>query len=258
MSAAIDQMDRALETLAAVGADQTALAATGVQTSKFMGEKAQSAKGVQVAKLSEQMKKALKAASVFLSSKQRKTLTGFIQAPFTGEYSAQSGEIVGIIKNMKDTFTTNLGNARAGEKASLRAFNKYIEVMTGEFETMSDAKSAKEEMLGQNDAALGSSQETLDSSTTSKREAEEFLASLTQMCADKTREYEDRKMVRANEDAAVAQAISILNSDAAFDTFGGTTAAKSGATGMFLQMRKKSSVLASVRKQVQHILTKTA
>ena len=80
------------------------------------------------------VKKALKAASVFLSSKQRKTMTGFIQAPFTGEYSAQSGEIVGILKNMKDTFITNLGNARAGEKASLRAFNKYIEVMTAEFE----------------------------------------------------------------------------------------------------------------------------
>merc|ERR1719440_12150 len=258
MTAAIDQMDRALETLVAVGADQTAaLAATGVTTSKFMGEKATDTKGVQVAKLSEQMQKALKAASVFLSSKQRKTITGFIQAPFTGEYSAQSGEIVGILKNMKDTFSTNLGNARAGEKASLRAFNKYIEVMTSEFDTMSDAKSAKEEMLGQNDAALGSSQETLDSSTTSKREAEEFLASLTQMCADKTREYEDRKMVRANEEAAVSQAISILNSDAAFDTFGGTTAAKTGATGMFLQMRK-STTATSVRKQVQHILTKTA
>merc|ERR1719169_311652 len=251
-------MNNALETLAAVGADQTAaLATTGVQKGKFMEKEASNTKGVQVAKLSEQMKKALKAAAVFLSSKQRKTMTGFIQEPFTGEYSAQSGEIVGILKNMKDTFSTNLGNARAGEKASLRAFNKYIEVMMSEFETMSDAKSSKEEMLGQNDAALGSSQETLDSSTTSKREAEEFLASLTQMCADKTREYEDRKMVRANEEAAVSQAISILNSDAAFDTFGGTTAAKTGATGMFLQMRK-SSVAVSVRKQVQHILTQSA
>merc|ERR1719163_1417605 len=58
MTGAIDQMDRALETLAAVGADQTAaLAATGVTTSKFMGEKAPSAKGVQVAKLNEQMQK---------------------------------------------------------------------------------------------------------------------------------------------------------------------------------------------------------
>merc|ERR1719326_1714979 len=55
MTAAIDQMDRALETLAAVGADQTAaLTAVGTKTSKFMGGK-DASKGVQVAKLSEQM-----------------------------------------------------------------------------------------------------------------------------------------------------------------------------------------------------------
>merc|ERR550514_1281905 len=132
MSAAIDQMDRALETLAAVGADQTALAATGVQTSKFMGEKAPSAKGVQVAKLSDQMQKALKAASVFLSSKQRKTITGFIQAPFTGEYSAQSGEIVGILKNMRDTFKADLATARGAEAKSLRSHEAYTATMEAE------------------------------------------------------------------------------------------------------------------------------
>ena len=143
-----------------MGADlSAALAATGSEVSKFMGKEA---KAVQVKQVSEQMQKALRAASVFLSSKQRKTMTGFIQAPFTGEYSAVSSEIVGILKNMKDTFATNLGNARAGEKSSPRAFDKYIEVMTSEFSTMDDAKSGKEELLGRNDADLGSSEETLD------------------------------------------------------------------------------------------------
>merc|ERR1719456_1740819 len=139
-------------------------------------------KGVQVRKLSEEMKKALKAASVFLPAKERKTVTGFLQAPFTGEYSAQSGEIVGILKNMRDTFKTNLGNARASEAASLRAFTKYTEVMTAEYNTMSDAKSAKEEQLGVNDSDLGTAQETLETSMTTKGEDEQFLASLTRMC----------------------------------------------------------------------------
>ena len=31
--------------------------------------------------------------------------------------------------------------------------------------------------------------------------------------------FEDRKMVRANEEAAVAETVSILNSDEAFETF---------------------------------------
>ena len=77
-----------------------------------------------------------------------------------------SGEIVGILKNMKDTFATNLGNARAGVKSSLRAFHKYIEVMTSEFSTMDDAKSGKNEMLGQNEAVLGLSEATLDKAAT--------------------------------------------------------------------------------------------
>merc|ERR1711870_137049 len=41
-------------------------------------------------------------------------------------------------------------------------------------------------------------------------------------------------LLRTNEETAIAEAISILNSDAAFATFGSTTATKSGATA-FLQ-----------------------
>ena len=39
-------------------------------------------------------------------------------------------------------------------------------------------------------------------------------------------------MVRANEEAAVAQALLILNSDAAFESFGATAAGTSGNTGL--------------------------
>merc|ERR1719265_3102562 len=257
MTGAIEQMNTAIETLAAVGADQTALTAVGTTRSKFLGTEEGSAKAVPVAKLSDEMKKALKAASVFLPTKQRKAVAGFIQAPFTGDYSAQSGEIVGILKKMRDTFTTNLGNSRAEESAALRAFNTYTGVMENEHTTMGDAKSGKEEQLGRNDADLGSKQEQLDTAITTKAEDEKFLEDLTERCATKTKEYEDRKMVRANEEAAVAQAMSILNSDAAFDTFGATTAAKSGATE-FLQVQSRAAHEASVRKAVGHVLTKAA
>merc|ERR1719265_2712638 len=186
MTGAIDQMDKALETLAAVGADQTALTAVGTTRSKFLGTEQESSK-VPVTKLSDEMKKALKAASVFLPSKQRKSVAGFIQAPFTGDYSAQSGEIVGILKNMRDTFSTNLGNARASEAAALRAFDAYTGVMEGEHSTMADAKSGKEDELGGNDESLGTAQENLEGFNTKKGEDEQFLAELTQMCADKTK-----------------------------------------------------------------------
>ena len=35
------------------------------------------------------------------------------KAPFTGSYTAQSGEVVGILKNMRDTFESELAAAHA-------------------------------------------------------------------------------------------------------------------------------------------------
>jgi len=56
----------------------------------------------------------------------------------------------------------------------------------------------------------------------------------------KTKEYEKRKMLRANEEAAIAEAIAILNSDNAFAAFAKTDATSTGATG-FLQTRTQQS-----------------
>ena len=56
-----------------------------------------------VKKLDDNLKEALRAASVFLDNKQRGVVSSFLQAPFTGNYNAQSGEIVGVLKNMNDT-----------------------------------------------------------------------------------------------------------------------------------------------------------
>merc|ERR1719446_508210 len=50
----------------------------------------------------------------------------------------------------------------------------------------------------------------------------QFLEALTSRCNTKKAEYEKRNMLRANEEAAIAQAISILNSDSSFDTFAST------------------------------------
>ena len=82
-----------------------------------------------------------------------------------------------------------------------------------------------------------------------KAEDEKILADLTKQCADKTAQYEDLKMVRANEEAAIAQVILILNSDAAFESFDTTAAGTSGNTGCIL-LRYSTTV----RRQVRHLL----
>jgi len=83
------------------------------------------------------LKEALRAASVFLDDKQRGVVSAFVQAPFTGNYNAQSGEIVGVLKNMNDTFTANLANARQVESKGIFDYNAMMKVMEEEHDEMS-------------------------------------------------------------------------------------------------------------------------
>merc|ERR1719191_2379209 len=112
MVAAIGSMDQAIDTLSAIGADQTAL----LSQDQFLSHNHKAS----LMTMKSSIKHALKAASVFLTPEQRRSVTSFIQsdAPFTGEYQSQSGEIVGILKNMRDTFKSNLASARSSEASA--------------------------------------------------------------------------------------------------------------------------------------------
>merc|ERR1719316_130138 len=69
-------------------------------------------------------KEVLKAASARLPSKLLRIVDNFLQAPFTGDYKAQSGEIIGILKNMRDTFKANLASSRSSESVAAEAHKK--------------------------------------------------------------------------------------------------------------------------------------
>jgi hypothetical protein len=224
----IQQLDSAIGLLSAVGADQTV---TGDQTSeKLMARDAtKTAKGgfmeqshavskVRLDDLSNDMKAALRAASVFLTGSERRKVTSFMQGP-TANYNSQSGEIVGIIKNMRDTFASNLKNAIAAEAKSLDEHNTIKGEQEFEFSEMEKSKTDKTKTLGDNSATITSTAEQLSTTQGELATNQEFLANLKDSCAEKKKQFDHRNMLRSNEDAAIAQAISILNSDDAFATF---------------------------------------
>merc|ERR1719221_1384640 len=95
----------------------------------------------------------------------------------------------------------------------------------------------KQKQLGGNDDLLASLKEQLVISKKQKSSDEEFLETLLPMCEKKAKGYANRKILRANEEAAIAEAISILNSDDAFATFGTVDATSTGATQAFIQLR---------------------
>jgi len=234
MVAGIDQMDEAITTLSEIGADQTLGDAAG-DNDKFMA----GFEGIQK-KITPKVKEALDAVKLFLSPAQQTGMSAFLQAkaPFTGSYSSQSGMIVGTLKSMRDTFKSNLASARATEKSQLKSHTKLMVTLNKAYDEMSGSYDAKQESLGGNDDDLSAKKTQLAEDKSQKASDEEFLAKLLVMCSDKTKEYNERKLLRSNEDAAVAEAVSILDSDEAFAAFGKTDATNTGATG-FLQMSSR-------------------
>lgn len=244
---AIGQMKDAIKTLSAVGADQTK--STGADNKQFMAK-------ASFLDLQSSMKTALTAAEAFMTPNEYTSFNSFMQGPFTGTYTSQSGAVMGIIKNMRDTFEANLATARSTEAADEKSFNEFTKLKEDAYKEMSDLYDEAQGNLGDNDQDLGSKRKQLSEAKKAKQEADDFLAKLLPMCKSKTESYEHRKMMRANEETAVAQAISILNSDEAFSTFAGASATSTGKTS-FLQISRHVPE-DDVRSVVQRLLKRAA
>merc|ERR1719313_218434 len=190
-----------------------------------------------VVKKLDNLKEALRSATVFLNDKQRSMVSSFLQAPFTGNYNAQSGEIVGVLKNMNDTFTANLANARQVEAKALADFTAMKKVLDEEYDEASDLFEKRKKEIGETAELISTTTSERDTADTRLADDQEFLASLTDRCAKKKADFDKRNMLRSQEEAAIAEAIAVLNSDAAFSTFGKVSATSTGATS-FIQISK--------------------
>merc|ERR1719252_479552 len=125
---------------------------------------------------------------------------------------------------------------------------KMMEVKTAEYEEMEELFEAKKKEIGDNAAQISTISSEVETMEAELASDQEFLAALTERCSMKKKEFEKRNMLRAGEEAAIAEAISILNSDAAFESFGKVDATSTGATG-FIQLSETMSEPA-LRKKV--------
>merc|ERR1719421_1928021 len=144
-----------------------------------------------VKKLDDSVKQALRAASVFLDDKQRGMVSSFLQAP-TGNYNAQSGEIVGVLKNMNDTFTANLANARQVEAKALADFNAMSAVLQEEYDEASDLFEKRKKEIGETAELISRTTSEMNTAQDRLSQDQEFLASLTDRCAKKKAQFDKR------------------------------------------------------------------
>jgi len=246
LKAAIVQMNNAIEELSKVGADQTAGGAA--DTEKFMA-------GHSLIRVQDNVKAAVQSAAIFAGPKQKRALAAFLQAPFTGTYTAQSGEIVGILKNLRDSFKENLSKGRKTETAASETDSAFMKTKTDNYDEMQSTYEDNESVMGSNDGDLSSKKSAKESAEQTLADDTLFLSKLKKMCKETQYQYETRKMIRANEEAAVSQAIAVLNSDSAVESFGKAGSTKDGtALLQFGAISRKTRT--EVKHQLQHAAKK--
>merc|ERR1719355_188695 len=156
--------------------------------------------------LRHQMHKHADILGEVITPKQKRIIASFVQAPedyfkdtaflqtgkqvpSAGSYAPASGEIFGILKQMKETFEANLSQSQKEEMENQKAYE--------------DLKAAKA------DEKLANSKEDLEDTRNTLSADEKFLMDLKEKC----------QKTRQEEMAAVSKALAILSSDDAHDLF---------------------------------------
>merc|ERR1719197_132449 len=155
-------------------------------------------------------------------------MTAFVQSPqdyfdasptFKQSYAPQSGEIFGILKQMKETFETNLGDSQKDEMAAQKAYEDLKATKEEQIKAANDAIDKKTQELADTDLKLAQAKEDIEDTRASLAADEEFLRMLKEKCQMTDQEWEERQKTRMLEIEAVSKALAILSSDDAHDTF---------------------------------------
>merc|ERR1719313_1737262 len=247
--AAKDEMDKAIAALeSAVATLETA------QTN-----------GTSLSSMSSELKKIAQWGSAFLAKKDVQGLMKALQpsdvpeadweklnreATFKQKYQSRSGNILDILKDMTSTF---IDNRDAAIEAEEKAVTNFDALMTSKGDQLDAAKQA----LLDKSKEKGARSEALATSTAEKEDREGqndrdevFLADTKSACETKAEEWAERVRLRTAEIASINEAISVLRSDDARDTF-----KKSFDSQGFLQTKatkkhhtRRSLALSAIRK----------
>jgi len=163
------------------------------------------------------------------------------------EYAPQSGEIIGILKQMGDTMAATLSDATATEKESIASYQGLMKAKAKEVAALTAKVETKTQQIGDLGVSIVRMKEDLDDTQVALAQDKAFLAELEKSCSTKTAEWEARSKTRADELVALADTIKVLNDDDALELFKKTLP---GSSASLLQLKGRSTqsqVLAAIR-----------
>merc|ERR1719149_435864 len=163
-----------------------------------------------------------------LTHSERKAVSAFVQAPedyfdaeptFKQSYAPQSGAIFGILKQMKETFETNLSSSQKEEMANQKAYEDLKAAKEDEIKAGQDQIDSKTQELADTDEKNAQAKEDIEDTKKSLGADEQFLMMLKEKCSMTDSEREERRKTRQLEMEACSKALAVLSGDDAHDLF---------------------------------------
>jgi RNase H-fold protein (predicted Holliday junction resolvase) len=185
-----------------------------------------------------------------MESEERETVMSFLESG--KDYAPASGEIVGILKNMKDEMEKDIGAAKEDEATAVSSYGELKAAKQKEIAATTSAIESKTKRQGELAVSIVQAKNGSEDAAEEAEENRKFAANLKKSCAEKEKQWDERVQTRQEEVAAIGEAIKVLNDDDALEVFSDTLPAPPAAAPMagtaFLQTRvKKGSAVAKAR-----------
>jgi len=167
-------------------------------------------------------------------------------------YAPQSGDILGILKQMGDTMAATLADATGTEKGAISTYNGLIAAKKKEVAALTATIESKTAQIGELGVSIVQMKEDLSDTQAALLQDKKFLAELETGCATKAAEWEERSKTRSAEIVAITDTIKVLNDDDALELFKKTLPSASAsllqvAQGAFKARSRALSVLRSAK-----------
>merc|ERR1719353_178860 len=141
------------------------------------------------------------------------------KAQAKASYSPQSATIMGILKDMYDTFSADLEKSNQEESDKQKAFEDLIAEKEKQVHDWTAEVTDKEGQKGEKATMLSEAEELLAATQTQLKTDEDFFETARDSCKAKSDEWDERSRLRTEQLDGIEKALKILTSDEARATF---------------------------------------
>jgi len=187
-----------------------------------------------------------KAAAAFMQSTDLDYFDKTSQPGGGNSYAPQSGQIFGILQQMKETFEGDLSNAQKEELAAQKSYEELKAAKEEEIAAGQAQISTKTEELADTDSKNAQAKTDLEDTRNTMSADQEFLMKLKEQCALTDKEFEERVKTRQVEMQACSKALQVLSSDEAMDLMKRTFSLVQAEAAMTSERRSEASNLLSI------------